>query len=191
MSRLGLTISKRIIEMMNGKVTVESKVDVGFVFTVLFPSLDYPLKLDEVANQKLPPAEKSAKGKVEMLKPKVILYVEDDFINQNVVQLYLKEVCKVETARDGKQALQLAAEITYDLFLMDINLGFGMDGMAVTKELRKMKRYAHTPIVAITAYAMESDKKEFLAAGCTHYLSKPFDKKELLDVVTSIVKQKK
>ncbi len=188
---LGLTISKRVIEMMHGKVSVESKVGVGSVFTVLFPSLDYALQFDENAKRKDQLIEKSEKGKIEILKPKTILYVEDDFINQNVVQLYLKEICKVETARDGKQALQLASEKNYELVLMDINLGFGMDGITVTKELRKMKQYAHTPIVAITAYAMESDKKEFLAGGCTHYLSKPFDKQELLTLVTSIVKPKK
>ncbi|MDP3150688.1 MAG: PAS domain S-box protein [Ignavibacteria bacterium] len=184
---LGLTLSKRIIELMNGSITVESKVGVGSTFTVKFPSLDYTLKLDEV----LPPKQEtfqtlkeSKKGKAA---PKVALYVEDDFINQNVVQLYLKEVCKVETAKDGSTALKLATEKEYDLFLMDINLGVGMDGMAVTKELRKMKQYSSTPIVAVTAYAMENDKKEFLSGGCSHYISKPFDKNELIQLISTIV----
>jgi len=62
--------------------------------------------------------------------------------------------------------------------------------MALTKEIRKMNQYAKTPIVAVTAYAMESDKKEFLSCGCSHYLAKPFEKHELLDVIASIMLEK-
>lgn len=184
---LGLTISKRIIEIMKGKVTVESKVGLGSIFTVMFPTSEYTLQFDEAPSTKTQLIQKPKETVNKVLVPKVVLYVEDDLINQNVVQLYLREVCRVETARDGQTALQMAAEMQYDLILMDINLGFGMDGLAVTKELRKMSRYAETPIVAVTAYAMESDKKEFLTGGCSHYLSKPFDKEELRDLVTSIV----
>lgn len=183
---LGLTISKKIIAMMNGSITVESIVGAGSIFTVKFPSSDYTLKLDEVVPHVKPKPKSSIGSKKDKALPKVALYVEDDFINQNVVQLYLKEVCKVETARDGITALKLAAEKQFDFFLMDINLGVGMDGMAVTKEIRKMPQYADTPIIAVTAYAMDSDKKEFLSGGCTHYLAKPFDKNELIELVSTI-----
>ena len=72
---------------------------------------------------------------------------------------------------------------------MDINLGAGMNGMEVTKEMRKMAEYAETPIIAVTAYAMASKRNEFLNGGCTHFISKPFEKKEIVDLVTSVIRQ--
>ena len=74
----------------------------------------------------------------------------------------------------------------YDIILMDINLGKGMDGIQATQEIRKIKGYKKTPIVALTAYAREGDKEEFLAGGCTHYLGKPFTVKQLLDLIENI-----
>jgi CheY-like chemotaxis protein len=72
---------------------------------------------------------------------------------------------------------------------MDINLGKGMDGIAAVKEIRKMDGYKNTPIVALTAYVMNGDKEEFLAAGCTHYLGKPFRRKQLVDIIGTIIKE--
>ncbi len=184
---LGLTLSKRIIELMNGVITVESKVGVGSIFTVKFLASDYIPGEEEIKQEKEVITSKHEEKEIEKTALQLVLYVEDDLINQNVVKLYLRNFCSVETANDGKSALQLVAEKKYDIILMDINLGVGMDGMAVTKEIRKMPQYADTPIIAVTAYAMESDKKEFLSGGCSHYLAKPFEKHELLDLITSIV----
>ncbi|MCK9209692.1 MAG: PAS domain S-box protein [Ignavibacteriaceae bacterium] len=184
---LGLTLSKRIIELMNGIITVESKVGVGSIFTVKFLASDYIPEAEELKQEKEVITSKHEEKKIEKTALQLVLYVEDDLINQNVVKLYLRNFCSVETANDGKSALQLVSEKKYDIILMDINLGVGMDGMTVTKEIRKMSQYADTPIIAVTAYAMESDKKEFLSGGCSHYLVKPFEKHELLDLITSIV----
>ncbi|MFA6598219.1 MAG: PAS domain S-box protein [Ignavibacteriaceae bacterium] len=183
---LGLTISKRIIELMNGVITVESNFGVGSTFTVKFPAVE-PTSVSQETNQ----VEEIEPKKLEAIKIHntdlpLVLYVEDDFINQNVVKLYLNKLYRVETAKDGQSALQLVSVKQYDLILMDMNLGSGMDGVAITKEIRKMPQYAETPIVAVTAYAMESDKKEFLSGGCSHYLAKPFDKHDLLELLTSL-----
>ena len=69
---------------------------------------------------------------------------------------------------------------------MDINLGDGLSGLEVTKKIKKLKDYKETPIVAITAFAMEGDKEEFLSAGCTHYLSKPFSKSEFIELFNKL-----
>jgi PAS domain S-box-containing protein len=184
---LGLTLSKRIIELMNGVITVESKVGEGSVFTVKFLSSDYIPEVVEVKPEKEVLAANQVEKKMDLTSLHSVLYVEDDLINQSVVKLYLKNLFIVETADDGEAALQLVAKKKYDLILMDINLGSGMDGMAVTKAIRKMPQYFDTPIVAVTAYAMESDKIEFLSGGCSHYLAKPFESYELLDLLSSIV----
>jgi PAS domain S-box-containing protein len=184
---LGLTISKRIVQLMNGVITVESKVGEGSVFTVKFLASDYIPEVVEVKREKEVLAANPVEKKMDLTSSHSVLYVEDDLINQSVVKFYLRNFCMVETAKDGESALQLVAEKKYDLVLMDINLGSGMDGMAVTKEIRKMPQYAETPIIAVTAYAMDSDREEFLSGGCSHYLSKPFEKQELLELIASIV----
>jgi len=190
-SGLGLTISKKIVELMNGVITVESKLGVGSIFKVKFLACNEASEAIKLKQKD----EMLISGKIEEREKgttilQTALYVEDDLINQNVMKLYLKNICNIETAQDGKSALALLTEKNYDLILMDINLGEGMDGMAVTKEIRKMPQYAATPIVAVTAYAMEKDKKEFLAGGCTHFLPKPFEKKEVIELLMSMFKSK-
>ena len=65
---------------------------------------------------------------------------------------------------------------------MDINLGEEMDGLMLTRMLREIKKYENIPIIAVTAFAMEKDRKNAIEAGCTNYLSKPFDKSAFLKI---------
>ena len=74
----------------------------------------------------------------------------------------------------------------YDLLLLDINLGRGIDGVELMQQIRQIDFYKNIPIVAVTAYAAEADKLEFLAKGFTHYISKPFSSQELKDLLTKI-----
>ncbi len=115
-----------------------------------------------------------------------LLLVEDDPVAQDVTKLFLKNTCEVEIAKDGYEALQKVNSSRYDAILMDINLGSGMNGIESVKKIREVAGYETTPIVALTAYAMKGDKENFLAAGCTHYLSKPFDKKSLIELIKQI-----
>ena len=71
---------------------------------------------------------------------------------------------------------------------MDINLKRGMDGKQATQKIRKMTGYENTPIIATTAYAMVGDKEDFIAAGCSHYLSKPFTKAEVITLLEKVLK---
>jgi CheY-like chemotaxis protein len=70
--------------------------------------------------------------------------------------------------------------------MLDINLGSGMDGVELMQKIREIEYYKNIPIVAVTAYAAQSDKTEFLAKGFTHYISKPFTKNELLSLLKNV-----
>lgn len=117
------------------------------------------------------------------MSKKRILLVEDDKLNSGVIKVFLSAEYDVDHAENGQIALELAEKNNYDLFLMDINLGRGLNGLDVAQNLKQQDKYKNAPIVAITAYAMESDKREFLQKGCTHYLSKPFFKKDILAII--------
>lgn len=77
----------------------------------------------------------------------------------------------------------MVASKQYDAILMDIHLGEGLDGIETTKIIRNDIRYAKTPIIAVTGYTMLGDKENILKHGCSSYLSKPYSKSELLDVL--------
>ncbi|MCK7524600.1 MAG: response regulator [Ignavibacteriales bacterium] len=94
-----------------------------------------------------------------------------------------KALYTIHSAKDSDEALNMIKQNKYDAILMDINLHRGMDGIELTKVIRKIDGYKSTPIVAITAFAMGHEKEEFLAKGMTHYLSKPFVKNQLLKFI--------
>ncbi|MDD5609767.1 MAG: response regulator, partial [Ignavibacterium sp.] len=97
---------------------------------------------------------------------------------------------EVDTAKDSDEALSLVNNNKYKLILMDINLHKGMDGIELTQLLRKNADYKDIPIVALTAFAMGQEKNEFLSKGMTHYLSKPFSRMQLLEIINEAIKGK-
>jgi len=117
---------------------------------------------------------------------KNILLVENDTINTMIMKAYLTNDHKVDCVVDGEEAIRMAMENKYDVILMDINLGQGMDGLVTARKIRENEKYKNTPIVAVTAFAMEGDREDFLHNGCTHYISKPFLKEELLQLIESM-----
>ncbi len=122
--------------------------------------------------------------------PEKILIVEDEPRNMKVVAMTLKPYgYDLLQAKDGEEALEIAAADHPDLILMDIQLP-KMSGVEATQQLRKMPRFKNTPIVALTAYAMKGDKEKFLAAGCDAYLSKPFNTRELPEMVAKMLAER-
>ena len=116
--------------------------------------------------------------------------MEDDEISVKYVTTITKSLYIVDSAKDSDEALDKIKQNKYDAILMDINLRRGMDGLELTKVIRKIEGYNSTPIVAITAFAMGHEKEEFLSKGMTHYLSKPYVKNQLLSLLASIVENK-
>jgi two-component system cell cycle response regulator DivK len=118
-------------------------------------------------------------------KPRVLI-VEDDPITNEVIQFYLKNQYLVDVAVTEQQALGFIKSKKYFAVLLDINLGRGGNGLNVLKEIRKIPELKNLPVIAETAFALNGDAEEFLGAGCNYYLSKPFIKPELINVLNKI-----
>jgi CheY-like chemotaxis protein len=173
---LGLTITKKFVEIMNGYITVDSISGVGSTFTISFP-------ISSMREKKLSSVNNMQGMRPDPLKIPNILHVEDDVLGRKVVRVLLKGYANIKEATDGEIAVKLAEEFPYDIILMDINLR-GISGLEAAKQIRQLSGYSNVPIVAVTAYAMVGDKEKFLDGNCTHYLSKPFTREDLLNVIT-------
>jgi CheY-like chemotaxis protein len=112
-----------------------------------------------------------------------ILYIEDDSINWEIVNMFLKGHFKVDTASDSSEAMVKIKTNEYKIILLDISLKKGTDGLELAKEIRKVKNYSDIPIIAVTAHATREDENRILRGACTHYMSKPFTKKTLVDTL--------
>lgn len=172
-SGLGLAISRNLAELMGGVVEVHSQPGQGSVF-----ALELPLRVGEPApGVALVPdtggGNESVLAARMCLAGRAILLIEDNAINQEVVRDLL-QMCGAEVtiAGDGMQGIRMLDNGAFDLVLMDIHMP-NMDGFEATAEIRKSRRFARLPIVALTANALEGDLERCLAAGMNDYIAKP------------------
>jgi CheY-like chemotaxis protein len=132
------------------------------------------------------------KTSFEMIYNKLnILLAEDDSINQKVIKnILLQKGHSVVCANNGKEALELYRRGAYDVILLDIQMP-EMSGIEVMQRIRVIENLAsHTPIVALTAYALNKDKERFLALGMDGYVSKPIEIDKLFHELESVVAKK-
>ncbi|RSK37280.1 PAS domain-containing hybrid sensor histidine kinase/response regulator [Hymenobacter metallilatus] len=179
-SGLGLSISRGLVELLGGTLTAESRLHYGstFRFTLPFASVPPP------ASEPTPPAPD-----YQLLKGRRVLLTEDNPVNQLLVQVMLKGWgMEVDTASSGQEALLLFRQHTYDVVLMDIQMP-GMDGVATTQLLRQHPDTirAATPVVALTAHAMQGEAERYREAGLNAYLSKPFREEALFRTITELL----
>jgi two-component system cell cycle response regulator DivK len=109
------------------------------------------------------------------MEMKSILVVEDSPVIMELIKFLLTTFgYESKEASDGFEALRIAKENRFDLILLDIQLP-GFDGLEVLKEIKKIPEIQRTPVIALTAHAMQGDEDRFLKAGCSGYVSKPID----------------
>jgi len=180
---LGLAITKKRVELLKGKVSVESEEGKGSIFIVELPILrtGQVEKSTAVEQENDEPTEPVETNSRQIFKK--ILYVEDEKVAQNIIHKTLSNNYTIEIANSVEEALAKVKSQKYDAFLIDVNLGENMDGVQLMEKIREMPEYKETPMTAITAFAADSDREEFLAKGFTHYISKPFALKELKNLV--------
>jgi len=119
------------------------------------------------------------------------MIVEDNPQNMKLLELLLRSKSYILLkACDGEEALDMATREQPDLIVMDMQLP-EMSGIEVTKRLRQMPKFSHTPIIALTAYAMRGDKERFLEAGCNAYISKPINTRELPVIIDRMLQEYK
>jgi PAS domain S-box-containing protein len=178
-SGLGLTISKRLVELMGGRIWVESVVGKGSVFSFALP-------FEVWAGT---PVRVTVSGETEPEPPLPALHIllaEDSPDNCTITVAYLADTpYRVEIAETGAIACEMFAAGHYDLVLMDRQMPV-MDGLTATRAMRTWEQ-AHdrppTPIIALTASALKGDREQCLAAGCTAFLTKPIKQEVLLQAI--------
>ncbi len=171
---LGLIISKRIVEMMQGSIWVNSSPGKGsnFTFTTIFQIADEQELINNFNAIEVPQAE-------QMNRSAHLLLVEDNNINQIIAEELLKSVgYTLDIAQNGQEALDLLEKNKYDLVLMDIQMPV-MDGLTATKTIRTQAKYASLPIIAMSAHAMTGDREISLGHGMNEHITKPIDPKIL------------
>jgi PAS domain S-box-containing protein len=179
-SGLGLTISKRLVGLMGGRIWVESALGKGSVF-----SFAVPLEISAGATRRA--AAPVGTGPARPLPPLHILLVEDSLDNSTITVAYLQESTpyRVDIAENGAVGYEKFTAGHYDLVLMDRQMPV-MDGLTATRAIREWEGANHrppTPIIALTASALKGDKEKCLAAGCTAYLTKPIKQEVLLQAI--------
>lgn len=180
---LGLTLASRLARLIDVEISVISEFEKGSKF-----SLTIPIKTEQQISEEV--AQKITKRTFDATLPTKenidILVVEDNPLNIDILQKVLAKSGKIVTARDGKTAVKIAEGKKFDIMLIDINLGYGIDGIEVLNQIRNFDHHKNTPAIALTAYASEMSKREFLQKGFSDFISKPFEKKALIDLVENL-----
>ncbi len=179
---LGLVITRRIAELMGGEAGAESTPGAGstFWFTVRLkksnstnatpaPSADRPANAGDLIRQQY--------------SGRRILVADDETINLEIAKLLIEGVgLMVDLAEDGREALEKARTISYDMILMDMQMP-ELDGLQATAEIRSIAEYRNTPILAMTANAFAEDKARCTEAGMNDFISKPYNPDELFSLL--------
>lgn len=179
---LGLSLTKSLVELMRGEIWVESEVGKGSIFHVAL-TLSYQQGSGEL------PVQRTTDRYIDRGKRHLnILLVEDNIDNQNLARKILEKAgFAVEIAGNGKEAVEAVRKYHYTLILMDVQMP-EMDGFEATRLIRELQAERgekRTPIVALTAHALKGYREKCLEQGMDDYLTKPLNKKALLETLDS------
>jgi CheY-like chemotaxis protein len=176
---LGLAITKSYIEMLGGKIWVESKEGIGSTFYFTLPYNFESQQNNKILNAGSETSDSHNNSTISNLK---ILIAEDDETSVKLLNIEVKPFCKeIIKARTGAEAVEICRDNSdIDLILMDIQMP-EMGGYEATRRIRLFNK--NVIIIAQTAYALTGDREKALEAGCNNYISKPIHKEVLLSLL--------
>jgi len=177
---LGLSLTKKYVELNRGSITVKSRKGKGTTFTLQFLA-DVTEETVIAEKERIPehvPVEPLPRNEADAGLYSV-LFVEDDEETQEYMASLLAREYNLRIASTAAAAWSILESTRIDLVLMDLSLQGEEDGISLTRRIRRDERYSGTPIIAVTAHAFPKDRIQSLEAGCNAYFSKPFQIEEL------------
>ncbi len=181
---LGLVLAKRLIELMNGQIGVESMLGRGSTFWIELPAAE-----SQVANLQRTGGTKELP--VLALHARTMLYVEDNVANYELIQQVLVDYSQIKLlwAADHKTGIELARQHRPNLILLDLHLGDG-SGADVLSQLKQDEQTSEIPVVIVSADATSGQDKRLKSLGAYAYLTKPLDVREFVHLVDELLGEK-
>ncbi|MCB9288245.1 MAG: response regulator [Lewinellaceae bacterium] len=196
---IGLALAKELAELLGGRIEVQSELGKGTTFKVLLPvHRDAPAKTTVDSAFRFTPAIPLPAASDELMasdnsgndgKPQVLI-IEDNADLIEYIASYLRPEFDIQAARNGRDGLSKALELVPDVVLCDVMMP-EMDGFEVCRRLKSDRRTSHVPVIILTAKVARKDKIAGLSQGADAYLTKPFDKEELLVRIHNLVVRSK
>lgn len=167
---LGLTITKKYIELLDGTINIESTIGAGSKFTVIIPETSDP-QMSLIDGKSIPS----------------ILLIDDDPLMHDLTERIFKGRATIIKAMNFAEACYLLTKNSYSLIIVDINLGSGENGLDLLQRIKGTPELDGVTVAAVTAYAMAGDREQLLKNGFDYYLSKPFKKKDLIEILQKTI----
>ncbi len=183
---LGLTIAIKMIQLLKGDIQVESEMGKGSVFNVSLPFpetaewLPYPDSLSGLPHQTRSAGENRESGRA-------ILVIDEEELNAQRIQVYLKGQYRVDWAATGKSAVEMVKQHHYKAILTEVNAGPGVTGIQDAQLIRTIRAYREIPVIALTSFTKADDRDKLMKAGYTSYLTKPVTKPDLLQLLGRVI----
>jgi len=193
-SGIGLSLSKDLVELMDGTITVTSEVNKGTFFTVQLPiqkiMMGYKEAIEDTSESKVHTPKKTfVLSKTDDRNLPTLLLVEDNTDMRHFIKEQLIKYYRVNEATNGAEGLKMARANPSDLIITDLMMP-KMDGIELCKKLKTDVHTSHIPVIMLTAKAGLDNKLEGLETGADDYLTKPFDAKELLIRANNLISQR-
>lgn len=186
---LGLVVAAKLVDLFGGEIGVSSKKKGGATFWFTWPVANpVEMHMGDMPTDML----SEVRDRSMVLKGAKVLLAEDEPINASITKAFLEQAgVLVDVVSDGNEAVQAVVENDYQAILMDVQMPV-MDGIEATVKIRRSERSkrSRSPIIALTAHAMQGDRERCLQAGMDGYLAKPLDKNQLVEMLARFMTKK-
>ena len=183
-----VNISSYMAKLLNGSLTVNYDKNSGTNYMFKIPLSQDDEFYSEYGNISEDKSDSNVKSSaIKNPGKQKILLVEDNIANLNIIEIFLHDLYEIDSATTGEEAIIKSGITKYNLIIMDISLGSGLNGISTLKEIRKNKEYVDTPVLAVTGFALSDDRDNIMRAGFNEYLAKPFTRKQLLYMVKKLL----